>query len=282
MAVETVLNSPEAARQHAVGTSVLQQFFTRLRASSQAVLFLDYDGTLAPFHVDRNRAIPYAGVRSAIDRIMAAGHTHVIVISGRYSKELKPLLGLAQPVEIWGSHGWEHVWPDGRYEVAEPPTHALRGLAEADSWDEDITALGGTLEQKPGCLAVHWRGRSPQQVDAIRAHVLENWALLGRESGLELHEFDGGLELRVPGRHKGLAVDTVLREYGLAPDTAIAYLGDDLTDEDAFRALDGRGLRVLVRTESRPSAADVRLTPPAELVEFLNRWAGIDEQRRTE
>jgi len=282
MAVEIALNLPEAAQERTAGTNLLEQFFACLRASARAVLFLDYDGTLAPFHVDRHRAVPYAGVRTAVDRIMAAAHTHVIIISGRYSKELKPLLGLARPVEIWGSHGWEHTWPDGRYEVAEPPADALRGLAEADSWDEEITALGGALEQKPGCLAVHWRGRTPQQIETIRSHVLENWALLGRESGLELHEFDGGLELRVPGRHKGLAVKTALRDHGSGSDTAIAYLGDDLTDEDAFRTLDGHGLRILVRPEPRPTAADLRLTPPGELLDFLNRWATIDEHRSTD
>jgi len=280
--VETGLNLLEAAPDRATGPTRLEQFFTHLRKSARAVLLLDYDGTLAPFHVDRHRAYPYTGARVAVDRIMAAGHTHVVIVSGRYSKELQPLLGLAQPVEIWGSHGWEHIWADGRYEVAQPPENALRGLAEADTWDEEITALGGALEHKPGCLAVHWRGRTPAPIVAIRSQVLENWALLGRETGLELHEFDGGLELRVPGRHKGLAVETVLRENSIGDDTAIAYLGDDLTDEDAFRTLDGRGLRVLVRTEARPTAADVRLTPPAELIGFLERWAEIDEAARSE
>ena len=272
------MNLPEATTSMDKAM-LLERFFFRVRSTPNAILFLDYDGTLAPFNVDRQQARPYPGVRDAIERIVAAGNTRVVIISGRYASELQPLLGLAQPVEIWGSHGWERVWPDGRYDVADLPPDALRGLAEADCGDEEITALGGELEQKPGCLAVHWRGRAPQQIDAIRSQVLENWALLARESGLELHEFDGGLELRVPGRHKGLAVDIVLNECNAGPETAIAYLGDDLTDEDAFRVLAGRGLRVLVRREPRPSAADVRLVPPVELLEFLNHWADIDEQR---
>jgi len=55
-------------------------------------------------------------------------------------------------------------------------------------------------------------------------------------------------------------------------DAAVAYLGDDLTDEDAFRALAGRGLRALVRAELRPSEADVWIRPPGELLAFLDRW----------
>jgi trehalose-6-phosphatase len=56
------------------------------------------------------------------------------------------------------------------------------------------------------------------------------------------------------------------------PETADAYLGDDLTDEDAFRALRERGLGVLVRTEPCPSAASLHLVPPRPLLEFLQQW----------
>jgi trehalose-6-phosphatase len=57
-----------------------------------------------------------------------------------------------------------------------------------------------------------------------------------------------------------------------AGDGAIAYLGDDLTDEDAFAAVKPRGLAVLVRPELRETEADVWLQPPRELVAFLKRW----------
>ena len=73
------------------------------------------------------------------------------------------------------------------------------------------------------------------------------------------------------GTHKGQVVETVLAES--PTDAAVAYLGDDTTDEDAFRVLRGHGLRVLVRDRYRPTEADVWLRPPDELVDFLARWA---------
>ena len=73
------------------------------------------------------------------------------------------------------------------------------------------------------------------------------------------------------GQNKGLAIKELLAE--IAPDDLIAYLGDDLTDEEAFTALDGRGLKVLVRHEFRPTHADVQIAPPEELLQFLDRWA---------
>jgi len=87
---------------------------------------------------------------------------------------------------------------------------------------------------------------------------------------LKLLEFDGGLELRVPGQDKSDAIEIILREIG--PGVPVAYLGDDITDESAFRALEHRGLTVLVRREHRKSAERIWLRPPEELLEFLTLW----------
>lgn len=248
----------------------LNKFFNQLRDAEHCALLLDYDGTLAPFHVSPGLARPYPGISPLLDAIMQNGRTRVILISGRWTRDLLPLTGLKRTPEIWGSHGWERLFPDGRYEAATPNETALRGLAEADTWIEEIIALGGRTEQKPSGLAIHWRGLDPLTAGQIRNLVRENWAMQAQDTGLALHEFDGGIELRVPGRNKGQALETVLGEMPAA--TVAAYLGDDLTDEDAFRALQGRGLSILVRAELRATAADLWLTPPHELIDFLTQW----------
>jgi trehalose-phosphatase len=91
-----------------------------------------------------------------------------------------------------------------------------------------------------------------------------------RAGELEILPFDEGLELRARGCNKQFAVKAVLSETPQG--AAAAYLGDDITDEDAFRAVKARGLGVLVRTEFRPTEADVWLTPPQELVTFMKQW----------
>ncbi len=249
----------------------LASFFQKLGTKVNRALLLDYDGTLAPFRIEREKAVPYPGVREILDNIIETGGTRLILISGRSTKDLIPLLQLKKLPEIWGSHGWERVLPGGEREMVEMDKRALQNLAEADTWGDEIIALGGRVEQKPACLAVHWRGLDPGAVEKIRAKVLEKWALLGQESGLNIHEFDGGIELRIAGRNKGYAVEKICSEMG--KDAVIAYLGDDLTDEDAFRAIKGKGLGVLVRSELRPTAADLWLRPPDELLAFLTRWA---------
>ncbi|MBN1106927.1 MAG: hypothetical protein JXL84_26225, partial [Deltaproteobacteria bacterium] len=152
---------------------------------------------------------------------------------------------------------------------------ALQGLVLADEWTERL-GLSIHIEEKPGCLAIHWRGLEAARIAEIRHQVTPGWSALAREWGLILGEFDGGLELRVPGRDKGDAVRTICGEMGSG--IPMAYLGDDRTDEDAFQAIKGKGLGVLVREEFRESGADLWLTPPDELLEFLSLWANETSQ----
>jgi len=254
----------KVAEQYEICTS----FFDRLCEASVRLLLLDYDGTLAPFTLDRMRAFPYGEIPGIISRIMAA-NTRVVLISGRSARELLFLSGIHPQPEIWGSHGAERLFADGSYEVDAPDAEHRLALQTAR---RAFINAGFTdrIETKPGSIAVHWRGLSSIQQRDTDAEVRRICEPLVRRQGLELLHFDGGLELRAPGKNKGDAVDTILSECG--QDVAAAYLGDDQTDENAFRAIKGRGLAVLVRPECRATSADVWLKPPEELTRFLRDW----------
>lgn len=247
----------------------LERFYERRNHSSQKALLLDYDGTLAPFQVDPGKAYPYPGIPEMLDRIMKAPDMRLVIVTGRWIKDLMPLLQLKGRPEIWGSHGIERLKMDGAYEIAPMDENALDGLVKADDWIQEV-GLEERCEEKPGCLAIHWRGLDEKSIEEIINQVSLTWQLIAESSGLNLKEFDGGIELHVPARDKGDAVRTILGELG--NDAVVAYLGDDLTDEDAFRAIRGKGIGVLVRKELRPTAGDVWIRPPEELLEFLSGW----------
>jgi trehalose-phosphatase len=247
----------------------LETFFSQLHATYHKVLLLDYDGTLAPFHVNPGEAIPYPGVREVLDKIMQAPGTRLVIITGRWIKDFVPLLRLQNQPEIWGSHGLERLKADGSYEIGPIEEEVLPGLVAADEWVESV-GLSDRCEEKPGCLAFHWRGMGEASIREMRERILREWSLFAERWGLKLIEFDGGVELRVPGRNKGDAVSTILGETGKV--AAAAYLGDDRTDEHAFKSIKGRGLGVLVREAFRPTYADVWIKPPEELLAFLARW----------
>ncbi len=180
------------------------------------------------------------------------------------------MLWLDPPLEVWGLHGAERLYPDGRRELeqAPPATQAkleeLRAHLRRDS-------LGGLFEDKANGAVMHWRGASPHKARLIEQRARALFEPLAQMEGLALLEFESGLELRA-GRDKGGAIAAILAET--APGAPVAFLGDDLTDEAGFHALKGRGLSVMVRREWRATAADLWLRPPAELKEFLENWAG--------
>ena len=252
----------------AVHRDVCASFLERVRHATARALLLDYDGTLAPFTPDRTRAFPYREIPELVSQIMRSG-TRVVLISGRPATELLFLSGIHPHPEIWGSHGSERLHPDGSYEVDAPPPGQRDALQTAIRSLRSC-GLDARTETKPGGIAVHWRGLSAQERAAIEAKVRGLFASLVEDHGLHLLPFDGGLELRAPGKNKGDAVKAILAEAG--PGVAAAYLGDDQTDENAFRAIKGRGLSILVRPEPRPTMADLWLRPPDELGRFLRDW----------
>jgi trehalose-phosphatase len=250
----------------------LNAFWRSLKQAPQRALLLDYDGTLAPFREERNQAFPYSGVREELEAILTEGTTRMVIISGRSIEDLLPLLGLERPPEIWGCHGWERLLPDGSHELGDLPGGAAEALEEAAA-SVRLAGYAELCERKPVSVAFHWRGLDPERIERLEMEIREAWTPLAERGALELHPFDGGLELRVPGRDKGFAVRRIFSD--LDEGAAVAYLGDDRTDEDAFRALDGRGLSVLVRREPRPTAAELRLEPPEELLQFLSQWLTV-------
>ncbi|MDF1543666.1 MAG: trehalose-phosphatase [bacterium] len=244
-------------------------FFETLRKSHTSLLLLDYDGTLSPFTVDRERAVPYEGVIPLLIQIRSTGRTRLVIVSGRSVKSLRHLVGNDLNCEIWGSHGLERSIPGKNTEIVKVEAEAQALLNTIMQWAKENNLLDN-LENKPFGCAFHWRGESPEWASQIMNLVADKWLTRLQESGYDLHSFDGGLEIRPKGVSKADAVNTLLRE---SPDVStVSYLGDDLTDEDAFRALGNRGLKVLVRSESRPTLADLRIEPPGELLKFLSDW----------
>jgi trehalose-phosphatase len=249
----------------------LDEFFADF-AGGRPHLLLDYDGTLAAFRVDRFQSQPWAGVNKLLHLIQRQGQTRLAIITGRPAQEIAPMLGLDPPLEVWGLHGAERLYPDGRCELELPPPATQAKLEELRQFLRQ-DSLGGLFEDKANGAVMHWRGHSRQKAAAIERRARELFEPLARLEGLALLDFESGVELRA-GRNKGGAVEAILTETGNGG--PVAYLGDDLSDEAAFRAVQRqgkRGLSALVRTQWRQTAAEVWLKPPVELRKFLEMWA---------
>lgn len=246
-----------------LGLKDLVDFFASF-SSTRPLLVSDYDGTLAPFHRERSEAVPSGKTIDLMQSIIEAGGD-IIILSGRKSEEIHALLGLS--VEIWGCHGWEHRTADGilnTMPLSEEEKKALMVLPSLLSVFPD-----DALERKPVSTALHWRGREDIR-GMFRQRSRELLSQM-KQSGLEALPFDGGVEFRIPSFTKGVAMERILSTCpGKGP---ICYLGDDVTDEDAFRVLVGRGLGILVSATLRETSARVWICPE-QVNLFLEKWCG--------
>jgi trehalose 6-phosphate synthase/trehalose 6-phosphate phosphatase len=254
----------------------LDAFFSRFTGRARPLLLMDYDGTLSAFRVDRFQSRPWAGVHELLARIQQQGRTRMDVITGRPAAEIAPMLALDPPLEVWGLHGAERLYPDGRRELEQAPVATQAKLEELrQSLKRD--SLGGLFEDKANGVVMHWRGASRKKAELIEQRTRALFEPMAKMKGLNLLEFEAGLELRA-GRDKGGAIEAILAEDG-GRGPAV-FVGDDLSDEAAFRAINkigSRGLSVLVRRQHRETAAQAWLHPPQELRAFLERWVSADK-----
>ena len=234
-----------------VTTSLLAQL---AEAPERSALLLDVDGVLAPIvDVPHEAAVPEE-TRAELVRLNGR-YALVACISGRSGADARRVVGLEELVYV-GEHGLE----------LEP---------EAASWSDQLQQFATSVdwedvERKPLTITFHYR-RADDEQEALA--MLEAVAVRARHEGIVARFGRKVLELRPPlGAHKGTAVAHLLGQRRL--DRAL-YAGDDSTDLDAFRALEGLtlGVRVAVASAESPAelreAADVIVGSPAELLELL-------------
>jgi trehalose 6-phosphate phosphatase len=238
------------------------------RRSGALVLLLDFDGTLAPIVERPEVAAPLPEALEAARRLAARSDVRLAVISGRGLADVRDRFPL-EGVDYAGNHGMEIEGP-GLNEI-HPEARAARPLLEeaADTVRPLVErASGALLEDKGLTLSVHYRMTPPADAARLREAV---HAALKPRSGLRLTEGKMVLEVRPRVEwDKGRAVRFLLQRRPPPPGAPILYLGDDTTDEDAFRELAGKGEGVLV-SEEPPSAtaAGSWLRHPGEVAELL-------------
>jgi alpha,alpha-trehalase len=230
-------------------------------------LFLDYDGTLTPIVSRPELAVLAPEMRAVLERL--SRRATLAVVSGRALGDVKQLVAL-DTIVYAGNHGFEIRGPEGTalsYEVGREFLDALAGAHE--ELRAALEALPGAwVEDKTHSLSVHYRQTPDERAGEVEAAV--DRALAPRP---RLRKHYGKKVIEVRPRiawDKGRAVLWLLEALGLEGRGVVPlYLGDDVTDEDAFRALAGRGLGVLVADSPRPSAADYLLGGTEEVRLFL-------------
>src|SRR5437899_787729 len=249
-------------------------------ASKQLVVFLDYDGTLTPIRDRPEDAVISDSMREAVRRL--AKRVPVGVVSGRDRRVVQELMGLDNLI-VAGSHGFD-IWSPAAGSIQREVGASFEGLlreVEARLSAELANLPGALVEPKKSSVAAHFRlvpeEQRPRVKEIVDAILSEHPAELKVTPGKMVFEIQPKLDW-----DKGKAVLYLLEALGLDRDDVVpVYLGDDITDEDAFRALAGHGIGIFVgsaddpETVGRTTAADYVLNTIGEVEEFLNRLAAI-------
>ena len=194
----------------------------------------------------------------------------VAIVSGRALADLRTLLPVPGLVYI-GTHGCEVGTADGRTQLLVPG--GVVSLAIARLRQEIAPMLFGApglfLEDKRYALALHYRLAQPQDMRAIEGFLAAVRAYQRKGITLEVIHGKKVIEVRPVGSNKGKAVQFLLA--GEYTNTLPVYIGDDLTDEEAFVALSERGITIVVADPPRASAAQYYLSDTPEVLRFLSR-----------
>ena len=225
------------------------------------LLASDYDGVLARLRDDPSAAVPEPGIGELLDRLAAAEGVTVALVSGRGVEDLQATSGLTGPFRWVGSHGAEFDGPIAG-ELAERRDALAAALAPL------VDAVpGARLEVKPASVAVHVRTVADPDVAArLLADVAGG---PGADAGLTPKPGKAVLELAVTDADKGSAVLRLADGIGAA---GVLYLGDDVTDEDAFAALPAPA--VTVKVGAGDTVARHRVDDLSGVRTVLERLAG--------
>jgi trehalose-phosphatase len=241
---------------------------------------LDFDGTLSEIVSDPDAATLVAGGAEALENL--ASQCQVAILSGRDLADVRDRVGLPG---IWygGSHGIELIGPDGTYHRNEAASAAIPVLElAAVALRDELTGVAGALvEHKRYAVAVHYRNAPPERVGQIVAATYR----CGRQNGLRVTGGRKVIELRPDiDWDKGTALEWIREHVPQFGRVLPIFVGDDLTDEDAFEVIRANGVGIIVRHDEdgeRPTAAQFSLNNPTEVCEFLRRggnWLAYEQR----
>jgi trehalose-phosphatase len=243
---------------------------------------LDVDGTLAPIVERFDRATVPRETQDAVGKLARLPDVHVALVSGRSAAVARRMVGV-EHLWVAGNHGFEIEGPNGE-DLADPGVFRFRETIStaAARLEPLVRAMHGVIiENKAITLSVHWRLAEPAIGSALREAVDQ----VAGPLGLRVTDGKRIFEIRPPALiDKGTAVLALAERLTSGhADAAIMFAGDDVTDEDAIRALRAHHARaVTVRIlgdERAPTEAEFSLRDTRAMREFLEELASSRSEK---
>ncbi|RMH26985.1 MAG: trehalose-phosphatase [Planctomycetota bacterium] len=243
----------------------ISESLERLARAPILLVATDYDGTLAPIVPDPASAAPHRETIVALRALASMPQTHAAIISGRALAELASLSGAPDEIHLVGSHGSEFDADFTRSLTPEQEAVRDRVLGAL----EEIARAGDgfLVERKPASVAFHFRNADESDARRALKEIREGPASI---PGVYLKDGKKVIELCVVETNKGRALETLRRRLGAS---AALFIGDDITDEDAFATLTGPDVGVKVGPGETRAA--LRVDDPEAVARLLARLAEL-------
>ncbi len=251
------------------------------RKADRVFLFSDFDGTLSPIVERPEMAYPSPEIKRILQELSQDNRYVIGIISGRALKDLRDRIGIRNIIYA-GNHGLEIEGPGFSFiEPVAKETAALFGLINR-LLHRAFTGIKGVLVENKGLsLSVHYRAVPEKEVSSVK-HALDRVTGLAHSLGkIRITTGKKVFEIRPPVKwDKGKAVNWLLDKYsvkGNQENITSAFMGDDLTDEDGFKAINRRnGISIFIGDEETVSSAQYYLRAPDEVKEFLRLLVSLN------
>jgi trehalose-phosphatase len=243
----------------------------RIVHAAELFIFFEFDGILVEIAARPDDVVVSENRKKYLRELLSARGCSVAVISGRPVDKLRELIGL-QGLFYVGLHGLEWMAPDGTRYLSWPHKivlDALRALRE-QLRDSLVNFKGTLLEDKGSALALHYRKAKPGTALKARKVFIRavHWY---QQQGCKLEIIAGKkvIEAKAAGAKKGDAITQILARR--SPNAIPIYVGDDISDESAFRDIAERGLAISVAKAPPPASAAFYLRNPREVYAYVRR-----------
>ncbi len=247
-------------------------------ARPRVLVALDFDGTLAPFVTDPLQARAVPGGLEALRDAAALGGVTTAVVSGRDLATLAMLTGIGpdDDITLIGSHGAQTSRGDRAELVSAAGAAFLDDAAVAllETLRDELEVIRSRypavrLEYKPAAVVLHTRGVEPSTADAATKAAHEAGR---RHAGVHVMPGKEVVELSVSAADKGSTLADLARA---SSSDATLYVGDDVTDERAFAALDPPSGDLTVKVGTGETVAVQRVPDPEAVVELLKLFVDV-------
>lgn len=233
------------------------------------LFFFDFDGTLAPIGPEPDKVELQKNTSFQLEKL--AENYPVAIVSGRDRADIESKISLSN-VYYAGSHGFDISGPNDTSHLHPKADELIPRIDEVgERFKKILTKHEGVwVEKKKFAIAIHYRQADQEtstDVQEIVRDKMEDEAGLKWEKGKSIIEIKPDVDW-----HKGKAVLWIMEHLQLDFEQCLPlYLGDDTTDEDAFRILKDRGIGILVDGNEEDTSADYLLQSQGEVSEFIKK-----------